>query len=156
MDVDPESVNIVDGEQYSLRMAFMAANGVRYSNEGKWGKAYTNIEWRADEMTFGDSVKPWLAYFQWNDSVVAYMDSLEDESGITVMLRIDQPFAEGENEQPHYFVNFNFDTDGAFSNVYVQTNLFMNYSTSRTESVVSLDSELIEAEIQKEYQKAIG
>ena len=156
VDVDPESVNIVDGEQYSLRMAFMAANGVRYSNEGKWGKAYTNIEWRADEMTFGDSVKPWLAYFQWNDSVVAYMDTLEDESGITVMLRIDQPFAEGENEQPHYFVNFNFDTDGAFSNVYVQTNLFMNYSTSRTESVVSLDSELIEAEIQKEYQKAIG
>ena len=156
VDVDPESVNIVDGEQYSLRMAFMAANGVRYSNEGKWGKAYTNIEWKADEMTFGDSVKPWLAYFQWNDSVVAYMDTLEDESGITVMLRIDQPFAEGENEQPHYFVNFNFDTDGAFSNVYVQTNLFMNYSTSRTESVVSLDSELIEAEIQKEYQKAIG
>ena len=156
VDVDPESVNIVDGEQYSLRMAFMAANGVRYSNEGKWGKAYTNIEWKADEMTFGDSVKPWLAYFQWNDSVVAYMDTLEDESGITVMLRIDQPFAEGENEQPHYFVNFNFDTDGAFRNVYVQTNLFMNYSTSRTESVVSLDSELIEAEIQKEYQKAIG
>ena len=38
-DIDPEKENIVDGEQYSVRMAFMAADGIRYSNEGKWGKA---------------------------------------------------------------------------------------------------------------------
>ena len=121
------------------------------------GKQYDcNSAQQWQEITQWDRRDPWLASFQWNDSVVAYMDTLEDESGITVMLRIDQPFAEGENEQPHYFVNFNFDADGTFRNVYVQTNLFMDYSTSRTESVVSLDSELIEAEIQKEYQKAIG
>ena len=111
-------------------------------------------QWR--EITWWDWTDPWLVSFQWDDSVVAYMDTLTDESGITVMLRIDQPFAEGENQQPHYFVNFNYDTDGTFRNVYVQTNVFMNNSISKTESIISLDSELVEAEIQKEYQNAIG
>lgn len=111
-------------------------------------------QWR--EITWWDWTDPWLVSFQWDDSVVAYMDTLTDESGITVMLRIDQPFAEGENQQPHYLVNFNYDTDGTFRNVYVQTNVFMNNSISKTESIISLDSELVEAEIQREYQNAIG
>ena len=111
-------------------------------------------QWR--EITWWDWTDPWLVSFKWDDSVVAYMDTLTDESGITVMLRIDQPFAEGENQQSHYFVNFNYDEDGTFRNVYVQTNVFMTNSISKTESIVSLDSALIEAEIQKEYKKAIG
>lgn len=111
-------------------------------------------QWR--ESTWWDWTDPWLVSFQWDDSVVAYIDTLTDESGITVMLRIDQPFAEGENEQPHYFVDFNFDTDGTFRNVYVQANVFMNNATTKTESIVSLDPETVNAEIQKEYQNAIG
>ncbi len=111
-------------------------------------------QWR--EIADWEYTDPWLASFKWDESFVAYMDTLTDESGITVMLRIDQPFSEGEDQQPHYFVNFKFDVDGTFRNVYVQTNLFMNNAISKTESVVSLDAELIKAEIQKEYQKAIG
>ena len=84
------------------------------------------------------------------------MDTLTDESGITVMLRIDQPFAAGENEQPHYFVNFNFDADNTFRNVYVQANVFTDNATTKTESIVSLDPKTVNAEIQKEYQNAIG
>ena len=110
-------------------------------------------QWR--EIADWEYTDPWLASFKWDESFVAYMDTLTDESGITVMLRIDQPFSEGEDQQPHYFVNFKFDVDGTFRNVYVQTNLFMNNAISKTESVVSLDAELIKAEIQKEYQKAI-
>lgn len=109
-------------------------------------------EWR--EITWWDSVDPWLARFQWEDSVVAYMDTLTDESGITVMLRIDKPYEEGENQQPHYFVNFHFDTDGAFRDVTVQTNLFQNNAVTRTESIVSMDAEQIKAEIQEEYRNA--
>ena len=111
-------------------------------------------QWR--EIADWEYTDPWLASFKWDESFVAYMDTLTDESGITVMLRIDQPFSEGEDQQPHYFVNFKFDVDDTFRNVYVQTNLFMNNAISKTESVVSLDAELIKAEIQKEYQKAIG
>lgn len=111
-------------------------------------------QWR--ESTWWDWTDPWLVSFQWDDSVVAYMDTLTDESGITVMLRIDQPFAEGENEQPHYFVNFNFDTDDTFRNVNVQANVFTDNAITKTESIVSLDPETVNAEIQKEYRRAIG
>lgn len=154
-DIDPEKENIVDGEQYSVRMAFMVANGIRYSNEGKWGKAYTDIEWRQDDLTFDDSVKPWLASFQWDDSV-AYMDTLTDEDGECVMLRVDEQYIDSDNYDPHYFLYFNFDSEGNFENAQLQVNLFRDNEISVTESIASLDAEEINAEIQKEYQKAIG
>ena len=154
-DIDPEKENIVDGEQYSVRMAFMAADGVRYSNEGKWGKAYTDIEWRQDDLTFDDSVKPWLASFQWDDSV-AYMDTLTDEDGECVMLRVDKKYKDSEDYDPHYFLYFNFDPDGNFVNAQLQVNLFRDNEINITESIVSMDPEIVNTEIQKEYQRAIG
>lgn len=123
----------VSGEEYEC------------NSERKW-REITNWEW-------ADS---WLASFQWDDSVVSYMDTMTNESGTTVMLRIDQPFAEGEDQQPHYFVSFNYDTEGTFMNVYLQTNVFMSNAISKTESVVSLDPERINADIQKEYLDANG
>ena len=123
----------------------MLVNGTAYEYDAKqqW---HTVSQW--------EWADPWLTRFQWEDSVVSYQDTLTDDSSITVMLRIDQPFAESGNQQPHYFVSFNYNTDGTFRDVYVQANLFMDNSTYRTESVVSLDSALVEGEIQKEYQKA--
>lgn len=120
------------------------------------GEAYecdSAREWR--EITNWEWTDSWLVSFQWDDSVVAYMDTMTNESGTTVMLRIDQPFAAGEDQQPHYFVSFNYDTEGTFMNVYLQTNVFMSNAISKTESVVSLDPELINAEIQLEYQKTL-
>ena len=154
-DIDPEKENIVDGEQYSVRMAFMAADGIRYSNEGKWGKAYSDIEWREDDLTFDDSVKPWLASFQWDDSV-AYMDTLTDEDGECVMLRVDKKYKDSDDYDPHYFLYFNFDSDGNFMNAQLQVNLFRDNELSITESIVSMDPKTVNAEIQKEYLRAIG
>lgn len=154
-DIDPEKENIVDGEQYSVRMAFMAADGIRYSNEGKWGKAYSDIEWREDDLTFDDSVKPWLASFQWDESV-AYMDTLTDEDGECVMLRVDKKYKDSDDYDPHYFLYFNFDPNGNFVNAQLQVNLFRDNELSITESIVSLDPETVNAEIQKEYKRAIG
>ena len=123
----------------------MLVNGTAYEYDAQqqW---HTVSQWEWED--------PWLTRFQWEDSVVSYQDSRTDDSSITVMLRIDQPFAESGNQQPHYFVSFNYNTDGTFRDVYVQANLFMDNSTYRTESVASLDSALVEAEIQKEYRKA--
>lgn len=154
VDVDPESVNIVDGEQYSLRMAFMAANDAHYSNEGNWGKAYTDIDWREDNLTFNDSVKPWLASFQWDDAV-AYMDTLTDENGECVMLRVDEAYKDSDEYDPHYFVYFNFDPDGNFVSAYLQVNLFQDNGFTITESIVSMDPETVSGEIQQEYQRAM-
>ena len=154
-DIDPEKENIVDGEQYSVRMAFMAADGIRYSNEGKWGKAYTDIEWRQDDLTFDDSVKPWLASFKWDDSV-AYMDTLTDEDGECIMLRVDKKYKDSDDYDPHYFLFFNFDPDGNFVNAQLQVNLFRDNEINITESIVSMDPEIVNTEIQKEYQRAVG
>lgn len=123
----------------------MLVNGTAYEYDAQqqW---HTVSQWEWED--------PWLTRFQWEDSVVSYQDTLTDDSSITVMLRIDQPFAESGNQQPHYFVSFNYNTDGTFRDVYVQANLFMDNSTYRTESVASLDSALVEAEIQKEYRQA--
>lgn len=154
VDVDPEPVNIVDGEQYSLRMAFMAANDAHYSNEGNWGKAYTDIDWREDNLTFNDSVKPWLASFQWGDAV-AYMDTLTDENGECVMLRVDEAYKDSDEYDPHYFVYFNFDPDGNFVSAYLQVNLFRDNGFTITESIVSMDPETVSGEIQREYQRAV-
>ena len=154
-DIDPEKENIVDGEQYSVRMAFMAADGIRYSNEGKWGKAYTDIEWRQDDLTFDDSVKPWLASFKWDDAV-AYMDTLTDEDGECIMLRVDKKYKDSDDYDPHYFLFFNFDPDGNFVNAQLQVNLFRDNEINITESIVSMDPEIVNTEIQKEYQRAVG
>ena len=105
----------------SSTVGALRVNGEEYecNSERKW-REITNWEW-------ADS---WLASFRWDDSVVSYMDTMTNESGTTVMLRIDQPFAEGEDQQPHYFVSFNYDTEGTFMNVYLQTNVFMSNTLS--------------------------
>lgn len=114
--------------------------------DGQHYECDSTKEWK--ETTRQDVVKPWLARFQWDDTIVAYMDTSTREDKVTVMLRIDEPFAEGENQQPHYFVNFAFDTDGAFRNVYLQINLFMDNEIYRTESIASLDAETVRSEMQ--------
>lgn len=140
-------VHVIPESGGSSQFGYLLVNGTSFEcNSGQ--------EWR--ETAQWDCVDPWLASFQWEDSVVSYQGTTQDETGTTVMLRIDQPYAEGENQQPHYWVNFRFDEEGAFQNVKVQVNLFTEYSMVRTESVTSLDAEEITGEIQKEYQNAIG
>lgn len=121
--------------------------------DGQQYECDSTKEWK--ETTRQDSAKPWLARFQWDDTIVAYMDTSTREDKVTVMLRIDKPFAEGFNQQPHYFVSFEFDTDGAFRNVYIQANLFMDNEICRTESIASLDAEAVRSEMQEEYQTVI-
>lgn len=154
VDVDPATEDIVDGEEYSVRMAFMDINGDRYSNEGLFGKAYSEIQW-TEGGSFDDHVKPWLANFQWNENVV-YMDTLTEENGRCVMLRVDEHFAGREDYAPHYFVNFYFDPEGNFRNVQLQVNLFQENEFTVTESIVSMDAETANREIQEAYQRAIG
>ena len=57
---------------------------------------------------------------------------------------------------PGYFVKFYFDPEGNFINVRLEVNQFQGNDFTVTESIVSLDQETIAAEIDKEYQRAIG
>ena len=46
--------------------------------------------------------------------------------------------------------------DGNFVNAQLQVNLFRENELAITESIVSLNPETVNAEIQKEYRRAIG
>lgn len=132
--------------EYTGTKSALRANGKYYN--------YTGTEWV--EIADVENVPlPWLASFQWDDSV-AYMDTLTDEDGECVMLRVDKKYKDTDDYDPHYFLYFNFDPDGNFVNAQLQVNLFRDNELAITESIVSLDPETVNAEIQKEYQNAIG
>ena len=116
-----------------------------------------NIVWSDDDIT--EQARPWLSSYQWKDTAVAYVDTLRDRDLETVMLRIDEPFYGYPEETQSYFVNFLFDGSGSFLKVELEAIVFRNnelWTANETETICSLDSEGINAEIQKEYQKAIG
>lgn len=135
------------GETYGVTSFSLCANGKRFSFTG--GELV--------ETANNDSSRlPWLADFTWDENIVAYMDTLTDENGECVMFRVDEQYIDSDEYDPHYFLFFNFDTDGNFVNVKLQVNLFRDNEINITESIVSLDAEEINAEIQKEYQNAIA
>ena len=72
------------------------------------------------------------------------------------MFRYDKPYEDRTDYDGHYFVSFNFDADGNFKNVRMQVNLFRENGFTVTESIVSMDPEIVNGEIQREYQRAIG
>lgn len=125
----------------------LLVGGVRYECDSR-------REWR--EISWWDWEDPWLTSFRWDDAVISYQGTMTEENGTSVMLRIDQPYSIAGYEQPYYFVNFNFSEDGAFRNVYLQVDVFTDYALTRTESIVSLDSETVNAEIRQEYELALG
>ena len=135
------------GETYDVTSSSLCANGKRFR--------FTGAEWV--EIANNDSSRlPWLAEFTWDENILVYMDTLTDENGECVMLRVDEQYIDSDEYDPHYFLYFNFDPDGNFLNAQLQVNLFRDNELSITESIISLDAEEINAEIQAEYQKAIG
>ena len=134
------------GEKYDVTSCSLCANGKRFS--------FTGAEWV--EIANNDSSRlPWLADFTWDENIVAYTDTLTDENGECVMLRVDEKYIDSDEYDSHYFLYFNFDPDGNFVNAHLQVNLFRDNEINITESIASLDAEEINAEIQKEYQDAI-
>ena len=116
---------------------------------------FTGAEWVEIAEMENERI-PWLAEFTWDENIVAYMDTLTDEDGECVMLRVDEQYIDSNDYDPHYFLFFNFDSDGNFVNAQLQVNLFRDNEINITESIASLDAEEINAEIQKEYRNSIG
>ena len=135
------------GEKYGATSSSLCANGKRFR--------FTGAEWA--EIANNDSaLLPWLAEFTWDENIVAYMDTLTDEDGECIMLHVDEKYIDSDEYDPHYFLYFNFDPNGNFVNAQLQVNLFRDNEINITESIASLDADTINAEIQKEYQNAIG
>lgn len=119
----------------------------------KDGKFYTcDASWGWREVPQQNWMEPWLATFQWDESIISYQGTLPAEDETSITLRIDQPYLEGPDEQPHYFVSFRFTPDGKFLNVYIQANVFTDNAFTIEETVHSLDAEAAKAEIQQKYE----
>ena len=146
-NVLPAGADFTEEVNYSTTSSRLCVNGKYFGFAGDKWVEFADIE---------NARKPWLAEFAWDENIVAYMDTLTDEDGECVMLRVDEQYIDSDNYDPHYFLYFNFDPDGNFVNAQLQVNLFRDNEINITESIASLDTEKINAEIQKEYQKAIG
>ena len=143
----PEGADFAGEVEYATTSSRLSVNGNYFGFAGdKWVEIVEPENARL----------PWLAEFIWDENIVAYMDTLTDEEGQCVMLRVDEQYIDSDDYDPHYFLYFNFDPDGNFVNAQLQVNLFRDNEINITESIISLDAEEINAEIQAEYQKAIG
>ena len=143
----PAGEDFTGEEKFAITKSALRVNGKHYN--------YTGTEW-VEIADIANTRLPWLAEFTWDENIVAYMDTLTDEDGECIMLRVDEKYIDSDEYDPHYFLFFNFDLDDNFVNVQMQVNLFRDNQINITESLVSLDAEEINAEIQKEYQNAIG
>ncbi len=146
-NVLPMGADFTGEVEYAGTKSALCINGKHFN--------YTGTEW-VEIAEVENSRLPWLAEFTWDENIVAYMDTLTDEDGECVMLRVDEKYIDSDEYDPHYFLYFNFDSDGNFVNAQLQVNLFRENELAITESIVSLDPEAVNAEIQKEYQNAFA
>lgn len=141
-EIAPESAAIAQEQQLPLKTGRMVVNGTVYTSQGG--------TWEQDGNRDTDIEMPWLASFQWDDSVT-YQHTLTDETGTVVMLRIDKPYIDSPEYLSFYFLNFQFDTQGNFVSVQLLIDLFREQELDIVESIVSLDEEHVQEAIQEEY-----
>ena len=102
----------------------------------------------------GEPERPWLSSYQWDESTVAYVDTLQEDGMDIIMLRIDEPFSGYPEETESYAVDFFFDGSGSFLRVKLTAFAFRNddlWTAEETETIYSLDPERINRHIQSEY-----
>lgn len=141
-EIAPESAAMAQEQQFPLKTGRMVVNGTVYTSQGG--------TWEQDGNRDTDIEMPWLASFQWDDSVT-YQHTLTDENGTVVMLRIDKPYIDSPEYPSFYFLNFQFDPQGSFINIHLQNDLFGEHQLDIVESIVSLDQELVGETIEEEY-----
>ena len=141
-EIAPESAAIAQEQQLPLKTGRMIVNGTVFTSQGG--------TWEQDGSRDSDTEMPWLASFQWEDAVT-YVDTLTDETGTVVMLRMDKPYIDSPEYPSFYFLNFQFDPQGSFINIHLQNDLFGEHQLDIVESIVSLDQELVGERIREEY-----
>lgn len=148
-----EGENITEAGEYYNRYALLYVEDRFFTNEATQGSR-GDIQW--EEVEPIESIPaPWLGNHVWVKSYVTYMDTLKDENGECLLFRYDRKFEDREELEPNYWVKFFFDPEGNFVKVQIEVNLFLDDAFTITESILSMDPETVNAEIQKEYQRAI-
>ena len=86
---------------------------------------------------------------------MTYLDTLSSAEGESDMFRVDALFEDTDDAAPCYFATFQFDSDGNFTEVYLQINPGRDDAYTLTESILSTDEQEIAAKLESEYQRAI-
>ena len=141
-----------DGEFYS-RQACLVYGDACFTNEGHWTEP-GDIQWTQTE-TLDTVDKPRLARFVWVKAHVTHVDTVETEEGVCYKYRINKKFQDTEDGADYYFADYYFDEDGKFLKVVYQVNPNQENVYTMTESIVSLDPDVVSAEIEKEYRNAV-
>ena len=113
-----------------------------------------DIQWSRDEEPEFSS-GPRLAGFVWVKAFVTYVDAVETEEGICYQYRINKKFEDTEDEAFSYLADYYFDEHGNFLRVVYQIHPNQDNAYTVTESIVSLDPDVVSGEIEKEYRNAV-
>ncbi len=97
---------------------------------------------------------PWLGSFYFVKHYVTYDAAIDLQEGTGYMFRVNAVFEDIPEAAPNYFACFDFDSEGNFTDVFLQINPVRDNSYTLTESVVSTDAQLISARIQEAYTEA--
>lgn len=148
-----EGDNITEAGEYHNRYAMMIVEDEFFSNEGYQGEP-GDIRWVKAEPS--DPMAPWLGNHIWVKSYVSYIGTMPVDTGICYMFRYDAPYEDKPEYDGHYFVNFYFDSEGVFQYIDLQVNLFRENEFSVRETILSLDPDVVSAQIDREYNRAIS
>ena len=141
-----------DGKSYS-RQARMIVDDTYFTNEGHWTEP-GDIQWsRAEEPDIFE--QPHLTWFAWIKAFVTYVDTVETAEGVCYKYRINAKYEDAENEADSYLADYYFDEDGNFLRVVYQINPNQDNAYTVTESIVSLDPNVVSGEIEKEYRNTV-
>ena len=141
-----------DGEFYS-RQARLVYGDAYFTNEGHWTEP-GEIQWTQTE-TLDIVDEPRLPSFMWVKAYVTYVDTVETEEGVCYKYRINKKFQDTEGSPDSYLADYYFDKDGKFLKVVYQVNPNQENVYTMTESIVSLDPDVVSGEIEKEYRNAV-
>ena len=146
-NVLPMGADFNDAVEYAATKSTLYAKGQRFQGAGsKWVLSGKQEDTRL----------PWLADFAWDDKLISYQGTMEDSGEVFIMLRVDEKYIDSDEYAPHYFVDFAFTPEGDFVSARISVNLFQDNQQTITESLITLDPQSVNAEIQKEYRNATG
>ena len=98
---------------------------------------------------------PWLGGFNFIRHYVTYVDTLSDGENVSYLFRINALFEDTPDAADHYLATFRFDAWGNFIDVYLQINPAQDNAYTLTQSIVTIDPQVIAAKLNGETTRAM-
>ena len=98
---------------------------------------------------------PWLGGFNFIRHYVTYVDTLSDGENVSYLFRINALFEDTPDAADHYLATFRFDAWGNFIDVYLQINPARDDAYTLTQSIVTIDPQVIAAKLNGETTRAM-